>query len=281
MNKLFCLVVCMSVSILSIHAQGKKNSSKTTPYLQLEIREFLVNDNALPLYMRQIYYKDAARLALRLLALEQKNNQQTVLIPEELQQYIYTDLTAIRLSGQPEADSVSRLFYVRTYPDLYTDSLVIMIKPNEVWAQPLQQGFDTTQNESFNQLLRRFNLSCQYKKLDNTNDLIIVKSPAPINIAALRHQLTALALYCPPQANPYRDGSDITVLFNPKTMAHEYTYYLRWDGCATNCNKEHFWRFSVSFGGELVFLKSGGDAIPADFMPSKMALDYPDVLNSN
>ncbi len=115
---LIAVLLLMVVADADAQRRGKRGGGRNKGELEImkNLPEFFVNDNLLPKYLKVIYKKDAARLALRLINKEQRISKQTVRVPDELVQAIYNALVAVRISDYGAIDTIAAKYNVRSFP---------------------------------------------------------------------------------------------------------------------------------------------------------------------
>ena len=276
-----CLFMFCFVGITAAQAQPRRGGGRNeTPKILKDLPTFFVNDNVLPPYLKKIYQVDATRLAIRLLSKEQRAAQQTVKVPEDLVQSIYNALVAVRTSDYGAVDSISRIYYIRSFPNPNVERLTLMFEHDAPWIEPLKRKVDTTGSPTINRLIREHNLvMTKMVYVDEERGGLTLQSREPINIGALSNRFFAdegvLAIE---ETLPFGDGNDISI--SRTKDGWEVVYSLRFGNCVTQCDRTHDWKFSVSAAGEVRFLGSEGQPIPPWIAnkPTAMQRKYPDVL---
>ncbi|MCH2045882.1 MAG: hypothetical protein MK212_17320 [Saprospiraceae bacterium] len=226
------------------------------------IPNFFVNDNQLPEYLKQVYKRDATRLAIRLLNKEQRLSQQTVDVPEELVQGVYNALIAVRVSDFSAIDSIAEMYNVRTFPVPNVENLILIAEPDAEWLQPLIQRRDSTGSPHINNAIRKNNLALsKMVYLDEERIGLVLQARSPINIPALSMQFfTEIGVGAIEEVLPYGDGNDITI--QRTKDGWEVIYSVRFGNCVSQCQKAHNWEFGVSENGEVSYVGSSGHTIP-------------------
>lgn len=256
---------------------GKKTASVLD-----NLPEFFVNDNVLPPYLKAIYKKDATRLSLRLLNIEQRLSQQTVKVPEELVQAVYNAMIAVRVSDYGAIDTIARLYNVRSFPVPNVETLILVFEHDAEWVEPLRNRADTTGSVTINRLIRQFNLvMTRMVYLDEERAGLVLQSQEPLNMPALAHKFfTEEGIGSIEEVLPYGDGNDINITRVPGA-GWELTYSVRFGNCVNQCQKSYNWKFTVSESGEVAYVGGSGDTIPPWITASPTAKKYPDVLKAN
>lgn len=273
--------VLMMGSTEDASAQRRKGGKKKSGTLTIleKLPDFFVNDNVLPKYLKHIYKKDAARLAIRLINKEQRLSQQTIIVPEELTQAIYNALVAVRVSDYGAIDTIATKYGVRSFPVPNVENLILVFEHDAAWVEPLKQRRDTTGNPSINQLIRQYNLvMTRMVYLDEERAGLVLQSMEPLNMPALAMKFfTEEGIGSIEEVLPYGDGNDINI--SRTGDGWELVYSVRFGNCVNQCQKYHDWKFSVSEGGEVSYIGSSGHTIPPWIGPNAQAKKYPDKLN--
>ena len=284
----FLLLFLSWGSSTELIAQSKKGKDggggkDPAPKILKDLPSFFVNDNVMPPYLKQIYKVDATRLAIRLLTKEQRTSKQTVRVPEELVQSIYSALVAVRTSDYPVIDSIASMFYIRSFPVPNVEHITLMFEHDAAWIEPLKQRKDSTGSPSVNRLIREYNLvMTKMTYVDEERGGLTLQSRDPINIPALTLKFfTEEGVLAIEETQTFGDGNDINI--TRTKQGWEVVYSLRWGNCVNQCDKQHDWKFAVSESGEVTYLGSEGQAIPpwlANKKPPQQA-KYPDKIKKN
>jgi hypothetical protein len=258
--------------------KGKKAGELT---ILKNLPEFFVNDNTLPKYLKVIYKKDAARLALRLINKEQRISKQTVRVPEELVQAIYNALVAVRTSDYGAIDTIAGKYNVRSFPIPNVESIILVFEHDAPWVEPLKQRQDTTGSVTINSLIREYNLvMTRMVYLDEERAGLVLQSREPLNMPALMMKFfTSEGVGSIEEILPYGDGNDINILRS--NDGWDITFSVRFGNCVNQCQKFHDWKFTVSEGGEVAYIGGGGHTIPPWINADAQAKKYPDVLKKS
>ena len=274
-----CFVFGQSQEVFAQKDKGSKG--KPAPSVLDNLPEFFVNDNVLPPYLKQIYKKDATRLSLRLLNIEQRLSQQTVKVPEELVQAVYNALIAVRISDYGAIDTIARVYNVRTFPVPNIETLILVFEHDAAWVQPLKERQDTTGSPTINRLIRQYNLvMTRMVYLDEERAGLVLQSQEPLNMPALAHKFfTEEGIGSIEEVLPYGDGNDINIA-RSKT-GWDMSYSVRFGNCVNQCQKAYNWKFTVSESGEVAYQGGTGDTIPPWITATPQAKKFPDVLKAN
>lgn len=264
--------------------RGRRGGKKAGELTILKnLPEFFVNDNLLPKYLKLIYKKDAARLALRLINKEQRISKQTIRVPEELVQAIYNALVAVRTSDYKAVDTIASKYNVRSFPIPNVESIILVFEHDAPWVEPLKQRQDTTGSVSINNLIREYNLvMTRMVYLDEERAGLVLQSREPLNMPALMMKFfTSEGVGSIEEILPYGDGNDINI--SRSNDGWDLTYSVKFGNCVNQCQKFHDWKFTVSEGGEVSYIGSSGHTIPPwiDKGNNAQAKKYPDVLKKN
>lgn len=262
--------------------RGKRGKNKSGELTILKnLPEFFVNDNLLPKYLKVIYKKDAARLALRLINKEQRISKQTIRVPEELVQAIYNALVAVRTSDYSAIDTISSKYNVRSFPIPNVESIILVFEHDAPWVEPLKQRQDTTGSVTINSLIREYNLvMTRMVYLDEERAGLVLQSREPLNMPALMMKFfTSEGVGSIEEILPYGDGNDINIVRTGDGW--EIVYNVKFGNCVNQCQKFHEWKFTVSEGGEVAYIGGAGHTIPPWINANAQAKKYPDVLKKN
>jgi hypothetical protein len=282
----FIALVCLLFAN-AVYAQPKKEKGNKVrddkkggePAILKNLPEFFVNDNALPKYLKVIYKKDAARLALRLLNKEQRISKQTVRVPEELVQAVYNALVAVRISDFGAVDTIASKYNVRSFPIPNVESLILVFEHDAPWVEPLKQRQDTTGSASINNIIREHNLVLtRMVYLDEERAGLVLQSREPLNMPALMMKFfTSEGVGSIEEILPYGDGNDINI--ERTATGWDLTYSVKFGNCVSQCQKFHDWKFSVNEGGEVAYIGGSGHTIPPWVSPDAGGKKYPDILD--
>lgn len=280
---LIALVVLMTAADADAQRRGRRGGGRDKGALEImkDLPEFFVNDNLLPKYLKVIYKKDAARLALRLINKEQRISKQTVRVPDELVQAIYNALVAVRTSDYGAIDTIAAKYNVRSFPVPNVESIILVFEHDAPWVEPLKQRKDTTGSVSINNLIREYNLvMTRMVYLDEERAGLVLQSREPLNMPALMMKFfTSEGVGSIEEILPYGDGNDIGI--ERTKDGWDMVYSVKFGNCVNQCQKFHEWKFTVAEDGEVAYIGGSGHTIPPWISPSKQSAKYPDVLKRN
>jgi len=213
-------------------------------------------------YQKSQYKKDAARLALRMLA-NQKGNFENLEaeVPKDLQESIYESLIAVHQSGLPEAKVVTKKHKLHTFPTPTVDRMVVVYKRDAPWATPLRLGDDVTDSEEINALSKKFNLKIDHHvEWDEEHNSFNMRAKDALNIAKVAKDLSSVeSIALVDMMEPNGDGNDIEL--KKIEGGWEINYVIKFDGCISGCKKRHSWTFEVK-NGTVKFTGEAGDELP-------------------
>lgn len=261
-------------------ARGKKGKKTGELTILKNLPEFFVNDNLLPKYLKVIYKRDAARLALRLINKEQRISKQTIRVPEELVQAIYNALVAIRTSDYGAIDTISKKYNIRSFPAPNVESIILVFEHDAPWVEPLKHRQDTTGSYSINTLIREYNLvMTRMVYLDEERAGLVLQSREPLNMTALMMKFfTSVGVGSIEEILPYGDGNDIRI--EKSDGGWQMKYSIKFGNCVNQCQKFHDWKFTISEEGEVTYLGGSGHTVPPWIKPTKKSQKYPDILKN-
>jgi len=143
--------------------------------------------NDIPKSLERKFRRDAARLALRLEAEQEDLRYLGISIPPANVQLVYSILTNIYLEDET-AKSIAKC-NVHTFPNPSIDQFVIIYEKDIDWAAPLLDGINETDSDEFNDLLDEYDFILEnHEKWTDTEDIIVVRSKEPLNMAALANE---------------------------------------------------------------------------------------------
>ena len=258
--------------------RGKRKGKGGELEIMKNLPEFFVNDNRLPKYLKVIYKRDAARLALRLINKEQRISRQTVRVPDELVQAIYNALVAVRISDYGAVDTIAGRYNVRSFPVPNVESIILVFEHDAPWVEPLKQRKDTTGSYSINNLIREYNLvMTRMVYLDEERAGLVLQSREPLNMPALMMKFfTSEGVGSIEEILPFGDGNDINI--ERTRDGWEVVYSVKFGNCTNQCQKKHEWKFTIDEGGEVGYIGGYGHTIPPWITPNKQQTTYPDML---
>ena len=221
------------------------------------------SDGQLSKHQKNKYKKDATRLALRHLAGTKDFDQMDAEVPNKLVESIYNSLVAVHQSGLPEADVVTKVHKLHTFPVPTVDRMVVIYKRNAPWATPLRLGDDVTDSEEINELSEKFNLKInRHVEWDEEHNSFNMRAEESLNMAPVAKDLSAIDnIALVDMMEPNGDGNDIEI--KKLSNGWEINYIIKFDGCITGCKKKHSWTFEVTDDSNVKFKKEHGDELPA------------------
>lgn len=260
----------------------RRGGRRTLPNQELTILKdvpcWFVNDNSLSKAEKKRYKADATRLALRLINKKQQVAEQTVRVPDELVQQLYTVLVAVRTSEHTVLDTIVKRYKIHTFPTPELKQLVLVVPLSAVWLQPLLEGEDTTGHVAINALIKEYQLvKTRLTYLDEEHTGLVLQALEPLNMAALSlafFKQAGVGSMTP--TTLWGDGNDIAL--TRLKEGWEIVYQVRFGNCSEQCQKIHEWTFRVIEGGEVTYLGESGSTIPPWIMPARQAPRYPHTL---
>ena len=267
-NKVFtCLgCLCFICSLLFSHsadAQRKNNKKDGTPTILKDLPSFFVNDNRLPDYLKDVYKRDAARIAIRLLNKEQRLSKQTVIVPEELVEAVYNAMVAVRISDYNAIDTIAAKYNVRSFPVPNVENIILVFEHDDERLENLKRRRqDSLDDPEFNALMRKYDLKiARLAYLDEERAGMVLFAHNPINIPALAYQMFMIeGIGSIEEVLPYGDGNDIEI--ERTKTGWDLTYSVKFGNCTNQCQKRHDWKFSVDEEGAVAYHGSSGQVIP-------------------
>ena len=218
--------------------------------------------SSLSKYKEKKYKKDASRLALRLLNVEGNYKSVRPHLPEDLVQSIYNALVAIHISKSPQAEAVTSVHKLHTFPSPNVDRFLVMYRRDAPWALPLRLGGNETTNEQINSLCEEFGLVIETNVAwDEELNSFYIRAKKSLNIAPIADLfLNIQGIENVDLLQPSGDGNDIVL--NQLADGWQLSYLVKFDSCITGCMKKHSWEFKVNTNGEVSFLGETGDDLP-------------------
>lgn len=270
---LTCLALLITAMSLQAQKPGSRRWIKKYGKPQSTITEnlptFFANDVRLPDYLKKVYEHDAARLALRLISKEIRLTNQTVKIPEELEQAVYNALVKVRTSDYAAINTIAEKYNVRTFPAPNVNNIILLFEHDDPRLEYIRRyRRDTTGDPHFNNIMRKHNLRIsRLAYLDEERAALILEAREPINTTALAYQFfTTEGIGSMEEVLPYGDGNDIEV--TRTTDGWELSYSVKFGNCTNQCQKQHDWKFEVSNDGDVVYHGESGQVIPPWVSPA-------------
>lgn len=219
--------------------------------------------------LKERYKKDAARLALKVIAKDKPLTEVNVTIPDDISSSIYQSLLAIHLSDLKKAKEVTNHHRIHTAYIPSIDRLVIIYDRNADWAKSLRAGDNKTTNPKIEAFCTKYSLkiSTHFNWDESLNGFNLV-ADKPINMAALVKDFQAIPeiklvdLGMPSgdekTKSTKNDANDISIQeINGKWIIDfEVKFGLK-------SEKKHIWSFRVDPKTKKVeFLEEKGEALP-------------------
>lgn len=252
------LLIVFSLTIATSMAQNELAVLMPIKKQPVEVRE----PTELPKRLVRKFKRDAARLALRLDASQEDLRYQNIYIPKDNVESIYDVLSKIYLEDDL-AQSLAQC-NVHTFPNPSIDHFKIIFTSDIEWAEPLRMGVTETDSRAINDLLDEYDLVLEnHEKWTDTEDVIIVRSKEPMNMAALANEFYNIEGVVEIDLGiPEVEGNDIKIERQPSGWKVEYI--LKFGASfVPGEGKQHVWTYLVADNGEVQFVEEGGDAIPS------------------
>lgn len=221
------------------------------------------DDSAVPDSVRDVYYEDAARLALRELDKNGDLADAPVELPGELVDSFYQALILVyNAVALPARHAVVEQYNIHTFrwPESYR--LAIGVDSTQAWVQALRRGESFTGDPQVDFLLQDFGL--RFGSYEQRKKLLVLLAQKPLNMAALAKRFAALSgVY---HAEPYDpvlvalDGGDIGATFEGEIL--NLYYKLGWGDCPSGCLHGHSWHFRIHSNNLVEFAGEWGDQLP-------------------
>ncbi len=149
---------------------------------------------------------------------------------------------------------------------LFLIHLLISLKLDRTvdWAEPLREGITETKSDEINDLLDEYDLIIEnHEKWTEEQDVIVVRSKEPMNIAALANEFYNIdGVMEIDMGIPEISGSDIKI--ERVEGGWEVAYILKFGGAyVKGAGKKHTWTYHAMDNGEVKFISETGDEIPA------------------
>jgi hypothetical protein len=250
-------------------AQRGRNKKNKSPKIMKDLPSFFADDSKLPDYLKEIYKRDASRIAIRLLNQELRLSKQTVKIPEELVQAVYNALVVIRTSDYAAVDEISKTYNIRTFPIPNVENIILVFQHDDERLMRMKQRREATiDDEDLDQILKKYDLQImQLAYLDEERAGMVLQAREPINVPALAYQFFIdEGVGSIEEVMPYGDGNDIDV--QRTRDGWDMVYSVRFGNCVNQCQKQHNWRFSVSEEGDVAYHGEDGQVIPPWVRPA-------------
>src|SRR5256885_8780835 len=250
MNRLMC-------SLALVAALG----ACADPAAQRTVRSF-VNDSRVLDELRVLYREDAARLALRELQARPGGYGDIAITAELIDTYYAALVQVFNADGLGARDTVVDVYPIHTFGQPETHRLLLQAAPDQEWVQRLVDGELPTGNAHVDRLLEDYGPSLDWKYPLFTSDemLIVLRSAATLNIAALEHLFEGIAgiRYSEPDGMG-GDGNDIRVSRADPILLD---YSVGYGDCPAGCIGRRFYHFAVHEDGTVEYLGASGSPPP-------------------
>ena len=213
-------------------------------------------------YVQKKYKKDAVRLALRLSSENKNYHALDINVSDNLKSSIYDALVSIHLSNLPDAQTVTRLHKLHTFPSPTVDRFFLVYERKVAWAKPLRLGQKETDSKKMNELLEKYGLVIDTnREWDEEHNSLHVRANEPLNVARLVEEFKKIdGVIKIDMLQPDGDGNDIEV--KATEAGWMVNYILKFESCISGCKKRHYWSFEVNEEGDVIFLGEFGDELP-------------------
>lgn len=225
----------------------------------LSISTVPVDDRPLAEAQAALYREDAARLALRHVALTTDLADAPAEIPEALQQTLYNALVRVYNADHDARDHIAN---IHTWPDPELSSLLVRFDGTAEWADVWQRGETLTGDARIDELLERYDLVVEKFYDWSIGNYVVLRGTGELfNMARVAREFAQISgiLTASPNSTCC-DGDDITA--KPADDGWLLTYRAKWGDCPAGCIEEHWWRFIVRPNGSVLFVGSGGSDFP-------------------
>ncbi len=243
-------LICLLFTVSSVNAQQRT--------IKVSADESVVTKS-----LARKFKRDAARLALRMESKNEDLRYQSIDIPQQNIETIYTMLKTIYISD-PVAQSIAKC-NIHTFPNPSIDHFILIYDREVEWAWPLLDGISETDSDDFNDLLDEHDLIIErHVQWNETEDAITIRSNKPLNMAAVANEFYNIeGIKSVDLGVPQIGGNDINVW--RKSDSWEIEYVLRFGSFIADKGKVHIWKYRFTDSGSLEFVTEGGDPIP-DYM---------------
>jgi len=144
------------------------------------------SSGTIPIKMERKFKRDATRLALRLAGEKEDLRYLDINIPTEAN-VLFTALSDIYKTS--ELAEFLGNNNVHTFPNPSIDRIGLIFDDSIDWAMPLYEGLIEIDSEELNALLDDYDLFIdKHEKWNATQDIIIIRSKAPLNMAAIANE---------------------------------------------------------------------------------------------
>jgi hypothetical protein len=204
--------------------------------------------------------RDAARIALRLVAGGEDPRYMGIYIPKDNMDQVFNALSNVYLADE-RGKSLEKC-NIHTFPNPSIDHLVIIYEKNVTWAKPLLNGLNETDSKVINEMLEKYKLVIEkHVNWTDNQDALTIRSKEPINMAAIANEINNVEGVVEVDLGiPKVVGNDITS--KRVTGAWEIDYILRFGSWATGKGKSHVWKYRVTDAGKVSFINETGEPVP-------------------
>ena len=210
-----------------------------------------VQPNEVSTHTKEEYKADATRLALRMGTKDATQEAER----------LYDVLLAIHTSDLKEANKVSRLHAIHTYPDVSVYHVQVQYAADATWAHELQLGGTETTNDTIQAIAEQYGLRIENHTLWNDSTYAFVmtaNNPEVLTEAVVQleavNKITSATLL-----NAGGEGNDIVA--ERVATGYEITYSV----LVTDEHNEtarHSWTFLVDDANRVTFLRETGVDLP-------------------
>ena len=226
-----------------------------------------VDDSHVPDELRVLYREDAARLALRELQARPGGYGDIAINAELIDTYYAALVQVFNADGLGARDTVVDVYGIHTFGQPETHRLLLQASADQEWVQRLVNGELPTGNARVDRLLEDYGLSLDWKyPLSTSNEMLIVlRSAATLNIAALAHLFEGIAgiRYSEPDGMG-GDGNDIRASRADPILLD---YSVGYGDCPAGCIGRRFYHFAVHEDGTVDYLGASGSPPPQPGSP--------------
>ncbi len=220
------------------------------------------HDNSISDSLRALYLKDASLLTIRKLKNENSREFTQIDLDSNTVRSYYCALLQVYRSMSNARDSVIQMYAIHVHPDVqayYIDLDVdSSVSPWTEWVN----GNRFTGNPSIDSVIDKYNLQIHTSLLHDTNYIVELTSPSPLNAYALadffanRHGIASSEA----GGSGFGDGNNIITAISHSHM--ELDYSVGYGDCSSGCGARHTWTFRVYSDNSVEFIGSSGDPAP-------------------
>ena len=228
--------------------------------------------SSLPAELRDQYHEDAARMALRLLAVDGPLEDQPVAIPRSLHRDLFRALVHVHNAHDlPARDTIVHVIPMSTFPDINVHRISLGFDETAGWPRDWRDGVASTEKASLDRLIALFSLEMtSFHDRGGTRTSAWLAAPEPINTLALAQRFRGH------EGIRYAEssGAEGTSIDIQATRAAPWGWVLEysipwhnhtWRRCGgfeRSCNRLRTWSFRVDHDGTVTYLGAAGDEIP-------------------